>query len=150
MFPIFICSFICVCHKTFNPYTLLYLSNNVIILSCSLYIRSHDHLVLERSTQLLEQLPTHIKLPAAVWTAQHQSPTLSPPVCSHSQLSPYWILLSREVSQWNHRLSVVSTTLSHLIAAVKGEAAMLEEDEALYQSLVAERVPKAWQVGNLC
>lgn len=116
---------------------------------CSLYIRSHDHLVLERSTQLLEQLPTHIKLPAAVWTAQHQSPTSSPPFQSHSQPSPYWILLSWEVSHWNHRLSVVSTTLSHLIAAVKGEAPMLEEDEALYQSLVAERVPKAWQVGNL-
>ena len=131
-------------------HTLVLSSNNVIIPLCSLYIQSHDSIVLEQSTQLLEQLPTRIELPAAVWTTQHQLLTSSPPVGSHSQLSPYWTLLSQEVSLWNHRLRVVSATLSHLIAAVKGEAAMLEEDEDLYQALVAEKVPKAWQVGNMC
>lgn len=131
-------------------HTLVLSSNNVIIPLCSLYIQSHDSIVLEQSIQLLEQLPTRIELPAAVWTTQHQLLTSSHPVGSHSQLSPYWTLLSQEVSLWNHRLRVVSATLSHLIAAVKGEAAMLEEDEDLYQALVAEKVPKAWQVGNMC
>lgn len=114
---------------------------------CSSYIRSNDSLVLEKIQGILEQLPTHIELPATIWTAEHQH--LSSATSTHQlQLSPYWILLSQEASQWNHTQSVVSGSLSYLLAVVKGNAAMLEDDENVYQALVTETVPKSWQVST--
>lgn len=61
--------------------------------------------------------------------------------------SPFWILLSREISRWNNRLKVVSTSLHKLVAAARSEAAILEEEEALYHAFASDTVPKSWQVG---
>lgn len=114
---------------------------------CSSYIRSNDSLVLEKIQGILEQLPARIELPATIWTAEHQH--LSSATSTHQsqlQLSPYWVLLSQEASHWNHIHSVVSGSLYCLLAAVKGKAAMQEDDENVYQALVTETVPKSWQV----
>ena len=119
----------------------------LIVPCCSSYIRSDDNFVLEKIQEILEKLPARIELPPPNSTAQHQH--LSSATSSHQshvQLSPYWVLLSREVSQLNHKLSVVSGSLSFLRAAVNGSKTMLEDDETVYQALVTDTVPKSWQV----
>ena len=42
---------------------------------------------------------------------------------------------------------MVSASLGRLTAAVKGEVPLLEETEEIYQALVSNVVPRAWQVG---
>ena len=44
-------------------------------------------------------------------------------------------------------MGVVSASLGRLAAAVKGEVPLLEETEVIYQALVADTVPRVWQVG---
>ena len=94
-------------------------------------------MVLEKAQNLLEQLPTSVELPD-IWSSP-----------SSPALSPFSVLLASEVSQWNHILQVVSTSLSQLIAAVKGETAMLESTKEIYHTLAADAVPTKWLVSNM-
>lgn len=56
------------------------------------------------------------------------------------------MVLTQEVSEYNRRLETISTSLSRVVATVKGEGSLMEEVEEVYQALSADTVPMAWQV----
>ena len=98
----------------------------------------HDELVLERASEITEQIPLYIDLKEPIPQDSEDVQQLT--------LSPYWTLLSHEVAQWNSKLRTLATSLNQLVAAVKGETAMLQDTEAMYEAIANDKVPKMWQV----
>ena len=104
--------------------------------------RGYDSIVLEKASELLGCLPPLIELPDLTTTGAAANGGSLEEALS----SPFLKVLAHEAAQWNGRLQTVSASLSELVKAVSGNAAMAGEMEDLYSALAGDRTPKQWQV----
>ena len=70
------------------------------------------------------------------------------PLADHADQTAYVTVLRQEINRFDRLLAIIHTSLSSLRLAVKGEVLMSEQLEEAYNSLLSNRVPKAWEVCN--
>ena len=70
------------------------------------------------------------------------------PLADHADQTAYVTVLRQEINRFDRLLAIIHTSLSSLRLAVKGEVLMSEQLEEAYNSLLSNRVPKAWEVWN--
>ena len=70
------------------------------------------------------------------------------PLADHADQTAYVTILRQEINRFDRLLAIIHTSLSSLRLAVKGEVLMSEQLEEAYNSLLSNRVPKAWEVCN--
>ena len=116
-----------------------------------------DEIVLERAQDILEELPLGIK-PFALSVCESKSfpssPTSHSPAMANapslcdpwSVLSPYWALLSSEVSALNEKILLLNASLKGVVMEIKGEVAVQDHLAPVYTSLAENMAPDLWKV----